>query len=807
MPRLTSSSLIAAGTQLRVASYEEATRLQLSRQHWTERAWSYYENVGEVRYAANFLANSLGRLRLVAAKTPPASADPYAEPVEVPDGPVAEAVSRLRDPRGGQRALLRALGLNLFITGETFLLGTTINDQEVWECLSSSEIDVRTGYNQFFRRPLPNVAPEPLPENALVIRVWKEHPRWSMLADSAMRTVLDQCETLLLLTRMERAAARSRFAGSGILFVPNELLPSGSRGESDSAFYQNLMESMIAPIKDETHPSSVVPILLTGAAEYGKAIQHITMERDLDGSSLVALKDDAVKRLAAAFDMPSEVLTGNQDLNHWGMAVVREETFAAHIQPFAEMVVDSLTVAYLHPALQRAGVKDWQNYHVWFDASNLIQKADKMEAAVQLHDRFAISDETLRHAGGFADSDAPDKDEYAKRVGLKMVNPKMAVTGELPPDPPAAPPAAPPAPAGGEAGTGGSGRGRNLETVEPDYKAPGGARSGPKPTKESRRVSADSTAPVQASASTPPPSDLGIKLGSLDLTLLGQTQSLMEMALHRTAEKAGAKVRSKVLGNDVIRASLNGVENRDVIRTLGKGMVASLGYSEQDLIAAAAADLGVELAALLADGYDEAWNLIDFYLARRAAREGLLTTAESLSAVVQANILDANAVASDTLKRIAADYLFGGDREPGAPMGEVSRMFVRPGDVRDIVIKAGGGTPVPGTVMGGVGTGKTVLEVMGQAGIPVDPVLRIWLYGQVPRKEGFQGHMQLDGAVFAGDTDPILEVWPEHAWLRKMHYAPGDHKGCACIIAPYVPNYGDEYEYRPPAVASPTLLA
>lgn len=799
MARLPTSSLIAAGTQLRVASYDEATRLQLSRQHWTERAWSYYENVGEVRYAANFLANSLGRLRLVAAKTPPISEDPYADPVEVPDGPVAEAVSRLRDPRGGQRALLRALGLNLFITGETFLLGTTVNETEVWEVLSSSEIDVRTGYNQFFRRPLPNVAPEPLPDSALVIRVWKEHPRWSMLADSAMRTVLDQCETLLLLTRMERAAARSRFAGSGILFVPNELLPSGSRGESDSAFYQNLMESMIAPIKDETHPSSVVPILLTGAAEYGKAIQHITMERDLDGASLVALKDDAVKRLAAAFDMPSEVLTGNQDLNHWGMAVVREETFAAHIQPFAEMVVDSLTVAYLHPALQRAGVKDWQDYHVWFDASKLIQKADKLESAVQLHDRFAISDETLRHSGGFSDSDAPDKDEYAKRIGIKMVNPKMAVTGELPPDPPAAPPAGgpQPAPSGGEAGTGGSGRGRNLETVEPDYKAPGGARSGAKPTKESRRVSSSTTAPKSVSAAGGQQDlGLGVKLGSLDVMLLGRVQSLMEMAIHRTAEKAGAKVRSKALGNDVIRASLNGVNNRDVIPTLGPAMVASLGYKEMDLVDAAVADLGLELGDVLADGYDEVWNLIDFYLARRAAREGLVSTAEALNSVVEANILDAKSNASDVLKRLAYDYLFG-EREPGTPPGEVSRLFVRPGDVREIIIKAGGGTPVPGTIMGGVGTGKTVVEALGQIGVEVDLNQRIWLYGQVARKEGFQGHMQLDGGVFLGDTDPLLEVWPEHGWLRRSYYAPGDHKGCACIVAPYVPNEGPEYEYRP----------
>jgi hypothetical protein len=479
------------------------------------------------------------------------------------------------------------------------------------------------------------------------------------------------------------------------------------------------------------------------------------------------------------------------------MAVIREETFSAHIQPFAEMVVDSLTVAYLHPALQRAGVKDWQNYTVWFDASELIQKADKFEAAVQLHDRFAISNEALLHAGGFSESDIPDKDEYAKRVGLKMVNPKMAVTGEVPPDPPAAP-AAPPAPNGGEAGTGGKGRGRNLETVEPDYKAPAGARDGAKPTKESRRVG-QATQPASVSAAattTDTQNNFGTKLGLLDASILSRIQSVTEAALHRTAEKAGAKVRSKALGNSVIRASLNGVNNHDVVRSLGPAMVASLGYDEMDLIDAVLADLGIELTAILADGWDEVWNLIDIYLARRAQREGLALTKLSLDAVIESNILSATSTASDVLKKIAHNYLFGSDA-PVAPLGEVSRMFVKPGDVREILVVAGGGTPVAGTVMGGIGTGKTTIDALSQVGVEVDTSQWIWLYGQVARMEGFQGHLQLDGGVYAGDTDPLLDVWPEHAWLRRSQYAPGDHRGCACIVAPYVPNFGPEYEYRP----------
>lgn len=775
-----SNSLTAAGSPLKVSSYEEATLLQLSRQAWTERAWSYYENVGEVRYAANFVANSLGRLRLIAAKTPPVTSDAF-EPIEIKTGPVAAAVNRLKDPRGGQRGLLRALGLNLFIPGEAFLLGQQANGVQLWECLSSDELDTRTGYPTFYRKPLPNVTPQEVPSNALVLRVWKEHPRWSQLADSAMRTVLDLCETLLLLTRMERAAARSRFAGSGILFVPQELLPSGSRGESDTGFYANLMESMIAPIKDETHPASVVPILLTGPGEQGKQIQHITMDRAIEGDGLVKLKEDAVKRLAAAFDLPSEVLTGNSDLNHWGMAVVREETFAAHIQPFAEMVVDALTASYLHPALRRAGYEDWDQYVIWFDKTGLVQKADLTEAADLAHDRFTISDAAYRRAKGFTTEDAPTEAEYRKRVGIKLVDPRMATLGEIPDK-------VEPAPAGGDAGSGSGSRGRHLETVQTGSRAPKGARAKPPTQASQRRVSTATTTPktrsgVQASAAVVDAQDLAVRLGRLDMMLLGQIQALMESALRRTAEKAGAKVRSKALGNRAVLASLNGVDNASVTSTLGRSLVASLGIDEVDLIATSAANVDDELERLLYDTYASTFREVE-YIADRADREGLKDAKLLAETLLKANIEEAKRASQEVLRKLASRYIFDPDKNPTS--GEVSSLNVQPGDVRDILVRAGGGAPFGQGMYGGLATGKTMLEYIDSIGAKVDTTEWVWLYGDTPRQRGFQGHMQLDGATFTSANDDVLEVWPEDQWLRTSHYAPGDHRGCSCIAVPYV---------------------
>ena len=47
--------------------------------------------------------------------------------------------------------------------------------------------------------------------------------------------------------------------------------------------------------------------------------------------------------------------------------------------------------------------------------------------------------------------------------------------------------------------------------------------------------------------------------------------------------------------------------------------------------------------------------------------------------------------------------------------------------------------------------------------------------------------------LFTEWEDEGLEVAPQDAWLRQPFYQPGDHWGCACVVAPFIPNYGSEY--------------
>jgi hypothetical protein len=134
---------------------------------------------------------------------------------------------------------------------------------------------------------------------------------------------------------------------------------------------------------------------------------------------------------------------------------------------------------------------------------------------------------------------------------------------------------------------------------------------------------------------------------------------------------------------------------------------------------------------------------------------------------------------------LAPDYVPGTGTKPPAP------YLVQYGDIRPIMEALGGGgsdSEVP--LSSGLTSGRVFKDVLDANGISSDE--KIWLYGPITRRE-FNGHRQMDGLVFTSWTDPALEVAPQDRWLRTTHYRVGDHWGCACVVVPFVPNFGDEF--------------
>lgn len=448
-------AIVASGATYRVSSYYDALQLSLQRQDWQRKAYRLYDSEGHLWYAANYVGSALSRIKLVAARRPKSELE-HTEPEIIESGAFSDAIANIRSPRGGQRGLLRQIGRNVFLCGEVWMVGsaeTLANGdvEQTWDAVSISELTTSGSAGRFQRVRLPGATPMLLPEGSLTIRIWKEHPEFSELADSGTRPAMELLEKIVTLNKAERAIARSRLAGSGILALPQELVPPAwqNQGQNPNAMesnplYQALAESMTAPLADESHPSAVVPLVLIGPADVVNKIRYEEMSRSFDTSAANSSIQIAIEQVANTLELPKEILLGTGQATHWTAWAIKEDTFHAHIQPLAELVSDALTRTYLKQAILRmspeqlkaamkqAGVDDPDDIIVWYDASELVIQPDKADKALGLHDRLVISDSALRRENGYAEDDKPSEDEYAKRVGLKVADPKMALTGKPP---------------------------------------------------------------------------------------------------------------------------------------------------------------------------------------------------------------------------------------------------------------------------------------------------------------------------------------------------------------------------------------
>jgi len=226
------------------------------------------------------------------------------------------------------------------------------------------------------------------------------------------------------------------------------------------------------------------------------------------------------------------------------------------------------------------------------------------------------------------------------------------------------------------------------------------------------------------------------------------------------------------------------------LRTLAEGHVRAA--TEAALTAAAdptdyvTEDMLNEFVDLSASSWEEGIGLV-------MATFGELPT-PMYQSVVEAAISKATSFYQDLLLTLTQDNAWG--RKTPIYGEFMVGNAVQYGDVRPILSILGGGSP-DSTVqlLGGITTGHTMSEWLGWNGIQSDQ--KIWLYGEGDRRT-FNGHLQMDGLVFTDWNDDGLRISPQDAWLRRAYYEPGDHFGCACIVAPYIPNFGDPIQAELP---------
>lgn len=811
--------LTASARKLDLKSAQEAREMRIFRQGWQSDAWAMRDAIGELRYAINFLANCAARMRLYPAALPLSGETDDPVPIdEVEDMPsevkvlCTEAIRDLGHGKLALKGIMKSLSANWSVAGEGYLLGMQDAEtaEETWTIRSVDEIVIREDKYQLREVPSDPHGVVPWidldPETTVLTRLWAPHPRYRLLADSPMRAMLEDCESLLILRRMIRATGRSRLAGRGILKVPEGLSIKVPTDDNEDPladpFMAGLAEAMMVPITDEGSSSAVVPIVVRGSADALKELQHIDMASSFDKESKET-RAELIGIIATSFDLPKEVVEGIVDLNHWSAWNVDDNTFRHHVEPHVIELCDTLSAAFLRPYLEEFGAPpEWVKRCVlWYDPTELVTHPDQTKDAMELHDRFAISDEALVRIAGFTEEDRPTKAEVQVRMIEKLRNwpPNLVMAFLHAWDPSLEAPAmvGPPEIPGISS--------RGVEVHEPGQEPPPGRpllpsgngtapqpppNQSPIPSGEQPKPAPPSitgaSSPVRAASTRS--HRLSRRLMLIDRDLRARLQVACNQAMLVQLERAGDRLRRKTAKDEHARGLIANRPRWQVAAVLGPERVLALALGPDDL-------LGSEWSGLRAKFY--AWTSA----AQQQALQTALRLAE-LDVEAEAAIAAKDALAqgldaawgmlAEAMTHLSHSVLF--EPEPGVQPADWANInpdtIVPTGIVRAALSVAGGapaedlakdpsGTDMSlGAPVGQIGTGETITALVEAAGGEREAYE--WVHG--PALKPFEGHEELDGTQFENFDSEVLannEGWPENAY-----FFPGDHGGCSCDFLP-----------------------
>ncbi len=441
-PRRPQWNSLVAAAELMVAPNKALKGQVTKTEAWQASAWEFFDTVGELRFGVSWIANAMSRVNLVAAAP---STNPGDEPsIITPEqegwtaGQIraAEIVQMIAGGSSGQGQMLASFGTHLTLTGIGWLVAEPDLDDPTgdvftsWNVYSSDELR-STGGGDVEIALGPRIW-RPLHPNAIVIKVWRKHPRRSWEPDAPTHGVLGVLREIDLLQKHIQASAQSRLAGAGLLALPSEaVFPPGQGFQSsiddinsdnqntrppDDTFVETLIDAMTTPIADRGSAAAVVPLVVKIPGEFVDKVKHISFATPFDGHVL-DLMESAISRLSLGLDIPPEVLTGKGGMNHWGSWQVQEEAITLHIEPLSETVCHALTVGYLKAALESEGF-DPDEAMVWYDTSDLRTRPDKSSGAIAAYDRNELSAEALLRELGLSLDDLPSDEEKREKVLL-----------------------------------------------------------------------------------------------------------------------------------------------------------------------------------------------------------------------------------------------------------------------------------------------------------------------------------------------------------------------------------------------------
>lgn len=420
------SALTGATALVELGSGSSWKTWKFGNTEWQAEGWRLYDIVAEERFLANWIGDSLGQARLYVAEL-----DERGEEVgETTDARIS-ALAGIPLGTGSQRDdMLRLAGVDLAVGGECWIVGegaasTPEQTGGAWFVVTGAAFK-RAGDEVKVKRPKIVGGSDLVLQDGvdILIRCWRPHPNDVDQADSPTRAAIVPLREVELLTKREFAELDSRLTGAGVMFLPEGV--DFPREEGDPAgvagFMAYLTRATAASMTNQGLASSMVPIMATvpdQVLEHLDKLKPVTFWSELS-AEISPMKDKAISRVASSFEIPNEVLLGMSTANHWTAWVISEDGIK-RIKPYGAIVADALTRGFLRLALATMGIANPERYAFAFDWAALAARPNRLDEALQLHDRFLISDAEAVKAGAFDVEQMPSTVERAAQILLKLV--------------------------------------------------------------------------------------------------------------------------------------------------------------------------------------------------------------------------------------------------------------------------------------------------------------------------------------------------------------------------------------------------
>jgi hypothetical protein len=410
--RWRSKPTVRTFASMSLASGPITTQTPATSSNWQEKAWRFYDVVPEMRLVVGYRAAALSKVTLQIANLS------ELEP-EIVDNPQTRAVLELLFGGVSKHAeALSRIAQHLTIVGETYNVILEDDGTEEWLILppdhvnrSQLYIDAtgrRAGYVRI-RHPLTGVDVL-IDANAAqfnIMRLWTPHPHDFWDADSPTRGAISTLDKIQHMDAAVKAASRSRMTGGGLLFLPQEMaLPTPSSTEKNTSpeeeFQNNLYKAVSTAIQNPESAEAAAPVISWVPGDIIEKIpdKPLTFWSDFD-KSVKELRDTEIRRYAAGQPMPTEMITGVGEVNHWTGWHLSEEDLKFDIAPLAQTICDHLTINVVAPLLG----KQWA---VVPDFSDLVTRPNRTPEAIDLKREGIISVSEARVAAGYPE-DFPDE--------------------------------------------------------------------------------------------------------------------------------------------------------------------------------------------------------------------------------------------------------------------------------------------------------------------------------------------------------------------------------------------------------------